>query len=107
MCHCGAVVKEFLARADEPGSTPGDAVFCYTLNWFFFPVWSLFLNTIFPFGLFFFILTADPTGHAQTLLIYTQHPPATHWRKLNLPFLHRLNHQYYYPKISTGLAPKK
>ena len=23
-----------------------------------------FLNTIFPFGLFFFILTADPAGHA-------------------------------------------
>ena len=31
----------------------------------FFPVnWSLFFNTIFPFGLFFFILTADPAGHA-------------------------------------------
>ena len=29
----------------------------------FFPVWSIF-NTIFPFGLFFFILTADPAGHA-------------------------------------------
>ena len=64
VCHCGAVVKEFLARADKPGSTPGDAVFCYTLNWFFCPVWSLFLNTIFPFGLFFFILTADPAGYA-------------------------------------------
>ena len=29
MCHCGAVVKEFLARADKPGSTPGDAAFCF------------------------------------------------------------------------------
>ena len=29
----------------------------------FFPVWSIF-NTIFPFGLFFFILTADLAGHA-------------------------------------------
>ena len=30
----------------------------------FFPVnRSLFFNTIFPFGLFFFILTADPAGH--------------------------------------------
>ena len=63
MCHCGAVVKELLARADKPGSTPGDAVFC--LLYRFFPVnWSLFFNTIFPFGLFFFILTADPAGHA-------------------------------------------
>ena len=30
---------------------------------FFFPVRSLFLNTIFPFGLFSFIPTADPAGH--------------------------------------------
>ena len=63
VCHCGTVVKEFLARADKPGSTPGDAAFCSFLK-FFFPVWSLFFNTIFPFGLFFFILTADPAGHA-------------------------------------------
>ena len=63
VCHCGAVVKEFLARADKPGSTPGNAAFCSFLT-FFFPVWSLFFNTIFPFGLFFFILTADPAGHA-------------------------------------------
>ena len=63
MCHCGAVVKELLARADKPGSTPGDAVFCFLYR--FFPVnRSLFFNTIFPFGLFFFILTADPAGHA-------------------------------------------
>ena len=31
---------------------------------FFFPVWSIFFHTIFSFGLFFFILTADPAGHA-------------------------------------------
>ena len=63
VCHCGAVVKEFLARAEKPDSTPGDAAFCFFLP-FFFPVWSIFLNSIFPFGLFFFILTADPAGHA-------------------------------------------
>ena len=63
MCHCGAVVKELLARADEPGSTPGDAVFCFFVPFFFF-LFGLFFNTIFPFGLFFFILTADPAGHA-------------------------------------------
>ena len=39
-------------------------LFSVSLYRFFFPVWSLFLNTIFPFGLFFFILTADPAGHA-------------------------------------------
>ena len=64
MCHCGAVVKEFLARADKTGSSPGDAAFCFFVP-FFFPVWSIFLNTIFPFGLFFFIRTADSAGHAH------------------------------------------
>ena len=51
----GAVVKELLERADKPGST-------FFVS--FFSVWSLSFNTIFPFGLFFFILTADPAGHA-------------------------------------------
>ena len=36
VCHCGAVVKEWLARADKPGSTPGDAVFCFAAPFFFF-----------------------------------------------------------------------
>ena len=40
--HGGALVKEFLARADKPGSTPGDAVFCFFVPSFLFPVWSLF-----------------------------------------------------------------
>ena len=43
-------------------STPDAAVFCFFVL-FFFSVWSLFY-TIFPFGLAFFILTADPTGNA-------------------------------------------
>ena len=52
-------------------------------------------------------LTSWQTTHStpQTVLIYTQHPPETHWQYLNLPFVHRLNHQYHYPKISTGLVP--
>ena len=62
VCHCGAVVKELLAPADKPGSTPGDAVFCFFVVFFLCLV--SFLNTIFPFGLFFFILTTDPAGHA-------------------------------------------
>ena len=36
------------------------SVFCTV----FFFLFGLFFNTIFPFGLFFFILTADPAGHA-------------------------------------------
>ena len=39
-----AVVKELLAFADKPRSTPGDAVFCFFVPFFFFHVWSLFLT---------------------------------------------------------------
>ena len=38
-------------------------LFFVSLYRFFFCL-SLFFNTIFPFGLFIFILTADPAGHA-------------------------------------------
>ena len=63
VCHCGAVVKELFARADKPGSTPCGAVFCLLVVPYFFFLLSFF-NDIFPFGLFSFILTADPAGHA-------------------------------------------
>ena len=63
VCHYGVVVKELLARVNKPGSTPGDAVFCFFIP-FFFSDWPIFFYTIFPFGLFSFILTADPAGHA-------------------------------------------
>jgi len=53
------VVEELLACADEPGSAPGDAVFCFFVP-LFLSVWSLFFNPIFPLGLFHFILTAYP-----------------------------------------------
>ena len=71
VCHCGAVVKELLAPADKPGSTPGDAASVSLYRFFFLsPVWSFF-NTVFPFGLFFFILTADPAGQALgSILIF-------------------------------------
>ena len=54
----GAVVKRLLARADKLGSTPGDAVFFFFCTVFFRLVFVF--NTIIPFGLLFFILTADP-----------------------------------------------
>ena len=160
VCHCGALDKAF-ARADKPGSTLGDAIFCFVVPFFFlfglfflysycWPCWSCtWINKYFKLKsgvlfwkrdfktswsaywpslrpeknhklsrhvrplkqLIFFqcYLTSWQTTHStpQTVLIYTQHPPVTHWRKLNLPFVHRLNHQYYYPKIFTGFAPKK
>ena len=40
------------------------SVSLYRFFFFFLSVWSLFFNTGFPFGLFFFILTGDPAGHA-------------------------------------------
>ena len=61
VCHCGAVVKELLELVDKPGSTAGDAVFCFFVPFYFL---FFFFNTIFPFGPFFFIRNADPAGHA-------------------------------------------
>ena len=58
------MVKVLLARADELGSTTGNATFYFLfLCIVFFLFALLFLNTIFPFGLFSCILTADPAGH--------------------------------------------
>ena len=58
MYHCGAVVKELLERADQPGSTPVDAVFCFFVSFL-----VSFFKHYFSFGLFSIILTADPAGH--------------------------------------------
>ena len=55
---------------------------------FFSSVWSLFFNTIFPFGRFSFILTAEPTGHA--------------W--LGSTYILSLNQEFYFRKgISKAL----
>ena len=59
MCHYGAVVKEFLDVQINWVRLPA-TLLSVSLNRFF----SLFFHTIFSFGLFFFILTADPAGHA-------------------------------------------
>ena len=61
MCHCGAVVKELLARADKRGSTPS-TLFSVSLYRFFFSVWSLFLTL-------FFLLPCFPLFLMLTLLI--------------------------------------
>ena len=58
MCHCGAVVQELLARKDKPGSTPGDAVFCFFVP-FFFSCLVSFLTLFFLLAFFslFLLLT--------------------------------------------------
>ena len=66
---CVAVVKELLEYANRPGSALGDAVFCFFVPFFFSRLVSFF-NTIFPFGLHFFILTADPAGHELGSMIF-------------------------------------
>ena len=62
------MVKELLARADEPVSTPSNAVSVSLYRFYFCCFVFLFglcvLITMFPFGLFPFILTADPAGRA-------------------------------------------
>ena len=139
------MVKELFTRADKPGSTPGDAVFCFFvfvlfflfsglcfLTLFFllacFPLFLLQTLLIILINIYFSLksgvlfwkrdfksscilakLTTRKSTHStpQTVLIYTQHQPVTHWRNLNLPLVHRHNHQYYYPKIFTGFGHKK
>ena len=59
----GHQIKVIWSGADKPGSALCDAVFCYFAP-FFSSCLVSFFNTISPFGLFFFILTADPAGHA-------------------------------------------
>ena len=51
--YCGAAVKELPERAEKPGSTPGDAVFCFFVP--FFSLFSLSFLTLF-FLLAFFSL---------------------------------------------------
>ena len=85
------MVKELLARADKPGSTTGDTISYFFVR-FFFSVWSLFFNTISPFGLFFFILTADPAGHALgSIYILSLSPEFYFGRGLRLVFYDNRN----------------
>ena len=169
MCHRGAVVKELLKRADKPGSTPGNSVFCFFVPFCFFSCLVSFFQHYFSFWPVFLYSYCWPCWSCTRINIYfklksgvlfwksnfksswsaywpslrpekttscqlmspllsnswiffnvswhhdkqhtvhhnTVHPPVIHWRNLNLPFVHRLNYQYYYPKISTGFASKK
>ena len=48
----------------------------------FFSFWPLLFNTIFPFGLFSFILTADPPGHALgSIYILSLSPEFFFWKR--------------------------
>ena len=107
--------QELLARADKPGSTPGVAVLCFFFFFalFFFSVWSLFLLTLFPFGLFFFIHTADPACQALGSIdilsvspVYLKISKNLHW----VCFQKIINETFYwfsgYNYRITGVCPK-
>ena len=49
MCHRGAVVNELLKRADKPGSTPGNSVFCFFVPFCFFSCLVSFFQHYFSF----------------------------------------------------------
>ena len=75
MCEwqCGAVVKEFLASADEPGSTPGDAAFSVSLYSFIIIIIIIIIIVIILFSLcflaLFFLLACFSLFVLLTLLI--------------------------------------
>ena len=91
MCvwQCGAVVKELLAPADEPGSTLGDRIFCFFVS-SFFSVQSLFFSPIFPSGLLFFIRIADPADHALGSIYILSFSPELYFRKETKLVHHKL-----------------
>ena len=57
------MVKELLARADKPGSTPGDPVFCFLVVPFFFLLFGLCFLTL------FFLLAGFPLFLLLNLLV--------------------------------------
>ena len=96
VCHCGAVVKEFLSRAEKPGSTPGDAAFCFFVP-FFSPCLVFFFNTIFPFGLFFLYSYCWPCWSCTWINIYFK-------LKSGVLFWKRTKFQKLYFDLHTGQA---
>ena len=53
----------------------------FSVSLYFFFCLVSFLNTVFPFGLFFFILTADPAGHALASIYILSSSPESYFGK--------------------------
>ena len=82
LCMCVIVVqwsRSYLLLQIHRVRLPA-TLFSVSLYFFFFCLVS-FLNTIFPFGLFFFILTADPAGHALGLIYILSSSPEFYFGK--------------------------
>ena len=71
------MVKKFLALTDAWGRLPA-TLFSVSL----YPFFCLcFFSPIFPFGLFFFIRTADPADHALGSIYILSFSPELYFRK--------------------------
>ena len=70
VCQCGTVVKELLARADKPGSTPGDAVFGFFIPSFLFSAWQIFFKHYFSLWPFFLYSYCWPCWSCTWINIY-------------------------------------
>ena len=75
----GAVVKELLAPADKPGSTPGDAVFCFFVS--FFSLFGLFLRLFFVLALFSLFLRLTLLVHALGSIYFLNVSPEFYFGK--------------------------
>ena len=81
VCHCGAVSRSCLHVQINRVRLPA-TLFSVSLYRFYFSCLVSFFNTIFPFGLFFFILTADPAGHALgSIYILSLSPEFYFWKR--------------------------
>ena len=81
------MVKKFLALADAWGRLPA-TLFSVSLYPFFLSL--CFFSPIFPFGLFFFIRTADPADHALGSIYILSFSPELYFRKGTKLVQHKL-----------------
>ena len=63
--------RSSLTRADKPGSTPGDAAFCFSVP-FFSLVWSIFFLRYFSFWPFFLYSYCRPCWSCTWINIYVK-----------------------------------
>ena len=104
VCHCGAVVKKLFWMCRQTGFDSRRRCFLFLCIVFF--LFGLFFLTL------FFLLHSYcwPCWSCTWINIYFKLKSGVlFWKKKNASaFVHRLNHSYYYTKISTGsVAPTK
>ena len=78
--QCGAAVKELLLQMNQV-RLPATPHFLFLCIVFFFFCLVFVFSPIFPFGLFFFIRTADPPYHALESIYILSFSPELHFRE--------------------------